>query len=168
MKDRLLIANIVFDKIIRLINKIRTFFYLKLFKRAGKNISIEYPICIRGKNHIELGNDVGIGNYVHIWGSGGVKIGNNVLIAAHVTISTLSHDYTHENMNKAPIVAKPINIKDGVWIASNTVILPGVTLGEGSVVGAGAVVTKDVPPYAIVVGSPAKILKYRNVNNINK
>jgi acetyltransferase-like isoleucine patch superfamily enzyme len=164
MKDRLLIANIIFDKIVRFMNIIQAFFYLKLFKKSGKKISIQFPICIRGKNYVELGNNVGIGNYVHIWGSGGLKIGNNVLIASHVTISTLSHDYTHENMNKAPVIAKPINIEDGVWIASNSVILPGVTIGEGAVIAAGAVVTKDVPPYAIVVGSPARILKFRNIN----
>lgn len=68
-------------------------------------------------------------------------------------------------MRYAPIIAKPVIIKDDVWIGSNAVIMPGITIGKGAVIGAGAVVTKDVPPNAIVMGIPAKLVKYREIKH---
>lgn len=89
-----------------------------------------------------------------------IVIGDDCLIAYGVVINTAGHDYTAEIMNQS-FYSKPVQIGSNVWLGANALILPGVTIEDGAVVGAGAVVTKDVPRNAIVVGNPAKIVKYR-------
>jgi len=135
------------------------------FRRFGKNNVIHRPVKIHGKEHISVGDSCSINAFVHIWGTGGVEIGDRVMIASHVAISSLTHDHSRQSMRHAPVVQKKIVIEDDVWIGSGAVILPGITLGQGAVVGAGAVVTKDVPPWAIVVGNPARLLKMRQIDS---
>ena len=153
----------ILNKIIRKIKTtlpiIRLKIYIKKLKKFSKKSTIKFPVCFEGKEFIEIGDDVSINAFVHIWGHGGVKIGNRVLIATQTAITSLTHDFTLKNMRFAPNIAKPVNIKDDVWIGSNAVINKGVTIGEGAVVGAGAVVTKDVPSNCIVAGNPSKIIK---------
>jgi acetyltransferase-like isoleucine patch superfamily enzyme len=91
---------------------------------------------------------------------GGVNIGDRVMIGSHVAITSLTHDYTAVAMNGTSL-ARPIVIEDDVWLGTHCVILPGVRVGCGAVVAAGAVVTKDVPPYTVVAGVPARLLKRR-------
>lgn len=91
-------------------------------------------------------------------GRGTLKIGDNVDIAQEVNIWTEDHDYNSPSFKSQ---VKPVFIEDYVWIATRATILPGVTIGKGAVVACGAVVTKDVPPLAIVAGVPAKIIGYR-------
>lgn len=112
-----------------------------------------------------MGDDVSTASFICIWEQDGIKIGNRVLIATHTTITSLTHDYIYENMPFAPIIDKPVIIEDDVWIGFNAVINPGITIGKEAVVGAGAVVTKNVPSYVIVVGIPARILKYREIKH---
>lgn len=146
------------------ISKIFQFLIFLKFKKFGSNSSITYPSIFKGIKNISIGSNTDIGAFVHIWGNGGVNIGNRVLIASHVTITSLTHDYSFKIIKNAPGISSPIFIEDDVWIGSHSVIMPGVTLGQGAVVGAGAIVTKDVPPYAVVIGVPAKIVKYRKFN----
>ena len=89
---------------------------------------------------------------------GGVKIGANVDIAQETNIWTEQHDY-NDPTYKA--ICKKVVIEDYVWLASRVTVLPGVRIGRGAVIASGAVVTKDVPPLAIVAGVPAKIIGYR-------
>lgn len=110
-----------------------------------------------------MGDRVSIGPFVQMWAHGGVRIGSDVMIAAHAVITTSTHDLTVSPMNSVRKSAE-IVIEDDVWIGSGAMIMPGVTLGSGSVVGAGAVVTRSVPPMAIVVGVPARILRFRNAD----
>lgn len=84
-----------------------------------------------------------------------VVIGNNVLIGPNVTIVTELHHKDIESRQNGIVYASPVVIEDNCWIAVNTVILPGVTIGKGSVVGAGSVVARDIPPGSIAMGSPA-------------
>lgn len=122
-------------------------------------------VIILGKN-FEIGEYCTISSFVHIWaGKAGVKIGNRVMIASNVSITSLTHDYTKDNIRFAPIIDKSIIIEDDVWIGANSVILPGITLGKGSVIGAGSVVTKNVSAFSIVVGVPAKEINKRPVQN---
>lgn len=88
-----------------------------------------------------------------------MKIGNNVDIAQEVNIWTEQHDY---NSPTYASVCKPVKIEDYVWIASRATVLPGVTIGKGAVVASGAIVTKDVPPYTVVAGVPARPIGIRN------
>ena len=117
-----------------------------------------------GKN-IELGSNSGIGIRAQIWGVdvGELIIGDNVMMAPDVIILTLVHK--HDNI-ETPMCsqggnATKVTIEDDVWIGVRAIVLPGVNIGKGSIVGAGAVVTKDVPPYTVVGGVPAKVINMR-------
>lgn len=147
----------------RVVRWVRTLIFTSGLKQCGKRVRIAFPVCFEGKKGIQIGDDVSIAAFVHIWGHGGVTLGDRVLVATHVSITSLTHDYSSDNMRYAPIIARHVVIRNDAWLGSNSVVLPGVTIGTGAVVGAGAVVTKDVPDYAIVVGQPAKILKYRSL-----
>ena len=109
-----------------------------------------------GKN-ITFGKDVFVNSGCHFQDQGGIAIGDGTLIGHNVVLATINHDLDPRNNRKNHYA--PITIGNYVWIGSNATILPGVTLGDWSVVAAGAVVTKDVPPYTVVGGVPAKVLK---------
>lgn len=131
------------------------------YKKFGKRNYIWAPVIIIGKYNIEIGSDVVINSFTHIWGHGGIVIGDRVMIAAHTVIASITHDSEAENMRFAPVIKKKIVIEDDVWIGSGAKILPGITLGKGCIVGAGAIVTKDIPANAVAVGAPAKVIRYR-------
>lgn len=109
-----------------------------------------------GKN-ITIGKDVFINSGCHFQDQGGITIGDGSLIGHNVVLATINHDLNPENGRKNHYA--PIYIGAHVWIGSNATILPGVSVGDWAVVGAGAVVTKDVPPFTVVGGVPARILK---------
>lgn len=112
---------------------------------------------------ITIGSNCGINSGTYINGLGGVSIGDYVLIGSNVTISSGRHPIEGHS---PPVFARPcepvaISIEDDVWIGAGAVILPGVRLRRGTVVGANSVVTKDTEEYSVVVGAPAKLLRYR-------
>lgn len=118
---------------------------------------------------IEIGDNVSIGSYCHITAINRIVIGNGVLTGRWVTITDNSHGETDkETLDvlpvKRPLKSKgPVIIEDNVWIGDKATILPGVTIGRGSVIGANAVVSKDVPPYSIAVGNPIRIINNHTV-----
>ncbi len=122
---------------------------------------------------ITFGNNVILNDQVHIAAKYGVTIGNDVLIASKVFISDHNHgNYSNENQsapetppNNRAIAGKKVIIEDNVWLGEFTAILPGVTIGKGSIIGAMSVVTKTIPPYCIAVGAPAKVIKIYNLNS---
>lgn len=134
----------------------------KLLK-CGKNIYVQHPISIEGHKQISFGNNIAFAAFVHIWGSGGVEIHDNVMIGTHTSITSLTHDYSKLIMFGTTL-SKKVIISENVWIGSNCIILPGVIIGEGSVIGAGSVVTRNVEPFSIVAGNPARIIKKRIIN----
>ncbi len=109
-----------------------------------------------GKN-IHLGKNVFINSGCHFQDQGGIYVGDDVLIGHGVVLATLNHDLDPDR--RADMHPAPIRIGDKVWVGSHSTILPGVTIGEGAVIAAGAVVTKDVPARTIVGGVPAKVIK---------
>lgn len=121
-------------------------------------------------NRLQIGKNCEIGDYVHIVAHDSVKLGDNVLIASKVFISDTSHgNYTGQNQdgpntrpNDRPLHTKPVVIESNVWLGDNVVVLPGVTIGSGSIIGANSVVSKDVPKNTISVGVPAKVIKEYN------
>ena len=115
-----------------------------------------------GKN-ISFGKNVFVNSGCHFQDQGGIKIGDGVFIGHNVVLATATHDLD-PRMNRK-LYYKPIEIKNNVWIGSNATILQGVTIGEWSVVAAGAVVTKDVEPFSVVGGVPAKFLKKVDTNS---
>ncbi len=117
-----------------------------------------YTDC--GKN-IKVGKKVFINACCKFQDQGGIEIGNGVLIGHNVTLATLNHD--ERPSHRQNIYPKPIKIGDYVWIGSNATILAGVTIGNGAIIGANAVVTKDVPENTIVAGIPAKVIRKVNL-----
>lgn len=117
-----------------------------------------------GKN-IYLGKNSHINQYCCIWASENSKIilGDNLLMGPGVKIFSSNHSYNDLSlpMNVQPFTEKDISIGNDVWIGANAVITAGVKIGDGSIVAAGAVVTKDIPPYCIAGGVPAKVIKQR-------
>lgn len=109
--------------------------------------------------------DVLIGDYtrigLHNTVIGPVTIGSHVNLAQGITVTALNHNFEDPNkrIDEQGISTTPVTIEDDVWIGANAVVLPGVTIGSHSVVAAGAVVTKDVPPHSLVAGVPAKVIK---------
>lgn len=124
--------------------------------RLGNNVSLDRGVSIRlGDNcTFEIGDDTYIGPYSCLSGPGYVKIGRNCMIASMVGIYANQHHHVGAS-------EKGITIEDKCWIGSGAKILDGVTIGYGSAIGAGAVVTKDIPPYSVAVGVPAKVLENR-------
>ena len=114
-----------------------------------------YTDC--GKN-ITIGKNVFINACCKFQDQGGIKIGDNVLIGHNVILATINHNF--DPLKRAEMTPKRIEIGCNVWIGSNTVILPGVKVSDGAIIGAGSVVTKDVPKNTIVVGNPAKVIKH--------
>ena len=123
------------------------------------------------KYTLTIGDNVQINDYVHIAALQNVYIGNNVLIASKVFISDHNHGVysgseNDDNPNSLPdkrqIICSKVIINDNVWIGEFVAILPGVTIGKGSIIGSMSVVTKDIPPNSIAVGSPAKVIKQFN------
>lgn len=124
------------------------------FASCGANVSIQWPVVINGADHLTVGNDVSINAFVHIWGQGGVTIGDSTLIASHVAITSLTHA-TDAASFSGSLVSKPVEIGRNVWIGAHAVILPGIRIGNGAIIGAGAVVTRDVAAGSVVTGVPA-------------
>ncbi len=120
---------------------------------------------------IQFGSDVALNDYVHIGANESVVIGNRVLIASKVFISDHDHgaygkDGQHTDPRIAPwdrpIFSSPVVIEDDVWIGESVSVLAGVRIGRGAIIGAMSTVTKDIPPYCIAVGSPARVIKKFN------
>ena len=112
---------------------------------------------------LKVGNNSSIGPYSYIGCSGYIEIGENVMMSPRVSIYSENHNFseTDRPMIEQGVTRSFVIIEDDCWIAANAVILAGVTVGKGSVVAAGSIVTKDVPPYSIVGGNPARIIKSR-------
>lgn len=148
------------------INKIPFQVLRKLFYRffgmdIGKDSIIFRNSEVLGIKNVKIGNNSIINHHCFLDGRGGLTIGENVNISNHVLLITGSHDINSKDFKT---FFNKIIIEDYVWICTGAIVLPGVTLSKGSVVGAGAVVTRDVPPFTIVGGIPARIIGRRNEN----
>ena len=132
--------------------------FKKKFKKCGTGVFIQFPVRIEGMEYVSIGNNVSINAFVHMWGQGIINIGNDCLIASHVSITSLTHD-TNATLYRNTVLEKEVNIGNNVWIGSHAIILPGVNIGDNSIIGAGALVNKDVPANVVVAGVPAKIIR---------
>ena len=130
-------------------------------KSIGKNVNIEKNATV--PMDISIGDNSGIGINCSV--GAGITIGKNVLMGPECFIYTRNHRFDRLDV---PIIEQgysdtnPVVIEDEVWIGSRVIIMPGVHIGEGCVIGTGTIVTKNIPPYAVAVGVPAKVIKFRN------
>lgn len=110
-----------------------------------------------------IGNKSNIGPYSYIGCSGKITIGDNVMMGPRVSMFAENHVFENPDITiqAQGVATAPIIIEDDCWIASNVVLLAGITIGKGSVIAAGSVVNMDIPPYSVVAGVPAKIIKSR-------
>jgi len=137
--------------------RLRLYLYREMGMKVGKNCVIRRGIYLTSPNELEVGDGSFLGR-ASLYCTGGVKIGKNVNVSDGVVIITAKHDV---NSPKFEALYEPVRLEDWSWIATNAIILGGVTVGEGAVVAAGAVVTKDVPPYSVVGGNPAQVIGER-------
>lgn len=140
-------------------HRLRTYFY----RRAGLTIhptsSIHWRAEFYAPEHVTIGRDCTIGDSAFLDGRSGLTIGDSVNFGSHVTI------YTRQHAVDSPDFAETgaeVVVGDFAWVSSHAIVLPGVKIGEGAVVAAGAVVTKDVAPYTVVGGNPARYIRDRS------
>ncbi len=168
---------------------LKGYWYKLKLKKIGKSVYIYPGVKIFSPERVELENDVTLFNNVLIYGGakgyvkignnshvapfsvingeGGVKIGNKVGIGSGVKIYSISFngDDTSRDIIDTPVKLKEVIIEDNVMIGANSVLIPGVKIGHGSIIGAGAVVIRDIPSNSIAVGVPAKVIKERAAKN---
>jgi acetyltransferase-like isoleucine patch superfamily enzyme len=177
-----LFLSVVLSKLLvsRKVRIVRVPFYIRGAKHiswgnnftSGVNLRVDAdPINLNTNKYIlEIGNNVQVNDYVHIGAVNKVMIGNNVLIASKVYISDHNHGF-YNGMSQSspdmmpesrPIQSLPVFIEDNVWLGEQVSVLPGVTIGKGSIIGANSVVSKSIPSNCIAVGIPAKVIKKFN------
>lgn len=131
----------------------------KLFASVGEDVFIEPNF------RCEVGRNITIGSHAYInfdcvmLDNGPITIGDHVWIAPMVGLFTVNHALDFEERKAGACRAKPIVIGDGVWLGGHVTVLGGVAIGEGAVIGAGSVVTRDIPPHTIAVGNPARVVR---------
>ncbi len=156
------------SKLIYNSERINTYLVARGCKYVGTNLKVSGTAVGFGK-HVILGNFVNI-NGCELLGGGELEIGNYFHSGKYIRIITQNHRY--ERCDSIPYdkvrIKKKVTIKDFVWLGQGVTILPGITIGEGAIVAAESVVTKDVPDYAIVGGNPARIIRYRNIEEFQK
>jgi len=132
------------------------------FQLGSNSIIEDFATINNGVGQVCIGSNtlIGIGSVI----IGPVTLGNNVILAQHVVISGLNHSYSDPliSIKEQSVATKLVKLEDDSWIGANTVITAGVTIGKHAVVAGGAVVTKDVSPYTVVAGNPAKVIRIFN------
>lgn len=131
----------------------------ELFGKVGDNCVVEQPLfCTYGYNTV-VGDNFFLNVNCKLMDSGKITIGDNVFIAPNVCIITEEHAMEVEQRIAGLEYTHPVTIGDNVWICAGVIVLPGVTIGSNCVIGAGSVVTKDIPPNSLAVGNPCKVIR---------
>lgn len=140
--------------------KIRYFICKRLFLECGKNVNVEHGAFFGSGKQVRIGNNSGIGVNCFV---GAVTIGDNVMMGPDVVILSANHkfDCLDVPMCEQGSSVSSVTIGNDVWLGTRVIVLPGKTIGNGAILAAGAVITKDVDDYAIVGGNPARVIKYR-------
>jgi acetyltransferase-like isoleucine patch superfamily enzyme len=137
---------------------------LEHLESLGQGVVANGPLELGNPAGTRLGDDVSINPHLVVRGSGRLHIGSHVHFGEHVTIITSNHNFEHPEClpYDKKRIAKDVVIGECVWLGDRVIVVPGVTIGEGAILAAGAVVTRDVPPLAIVGGAPADLIRNRD------
>ncbi len=138
----------------------------QIFEKCGKHVRINRGANFGTGAHVRLGENSSIS--IDCWVASDTWIGDDVMMAPNVTILSNSHNFARTDISmraQGSSAPRPVRIGSDVWIGTRSIILPGVNVGDHVIIGAGAVVTKDIPDWAIVGGNPARIIRYRNQAN---
>lgn len=138
----------------------------QLFAEVGENCYVEPPLYANWGIHTHMGNHVYVNFHLTLVDDGEVFIGDHVMIGPNVTIATANHPIAPALREKAFQYNRPVYIGKNVWIGAGAVLLPGVHIGDHSVIGAGSVVTKDIPSLVVAVGNPCRILRKIELDEI--
>ena len=143
-------------------SRIRLFCVKRIFKNVGLDVTIHADVNFGSGIHVEIGDYSSLNYRCSV--SNDTKIGSHVMMGSEVLVISGSHNFDSIDApmreQGAPL-RRPVIIGDDVWIGARSIILPGVRVGSHSIIGAGSIVTKDVPDWAIVAGNPARLIRYR-------
>lgn len=173
---RRVLYSFKFDRIVKSLQQLQVEVYLEEMERKH---GIKIKFVNQGEGGLNIAGDFSkfkFDNTSHLKSgtfiecTGGVEIGRYFHTGRGLTIFSTNHNYDGEVAipYDAENILKPVKIGDFVWCGANVTIMPGVNIGEGVVIGGGAVVTKDIPDYAVIGGNPAKVIKYRNIDKFLK
>lgn len=138
---------------------LRTKLLRELLAEVGENCYVEPPLHANWGCHTHFGNNVYANFNLTLVDDTDIFVGDSVMFGPNVTLATAGHPVDPELRRKVAQFNLPIRIGNNVWIGANAVVLPGITIGDNSVIGAGSVVTRDVPPDVVAVGNPCRVLR---------
>ena len=131
----------------------------RVFAEMGENCYLEPPVYANWGNHVHVGNNFYANFSLTLVDDADIYIGNDVMIAPNVVIATAAHPINPDLREQVYQYNLPVHIGNRVWIGAGAIILPGVTIGDNSVIGAGSVVTKDIPAGVVAVGNPCRVMR---------
>ena len=140
-----------------------TLYYRLRLRRCGKNVDFSTTMIIRNPRNIEIGDNCSFSNFVILDGHDRITIGSNCMFANRAVIATATHDETAEPMNSV-MRTSPVTIGSNVWLGVGATVLPGLTIGDGAIIGAHALATKDVPANAVIIGVPGRVVRFRKLS----
>jgi len=147
--------------VLRWLERRRVRYYLRRMT-VGDRVSIKQGLRVDKPHKVTIGSDVRINADCTLQAHGGIEIGDLSMLAARVTIVTANHDLSRRGVEAFDtLVEAPVRIGRHCWLGAGAIVLPGVTIGDGAVVGAGSVVTRDLPPGMVCVGVPARPVRER-------
>lgn len=141
-------------------HRIRNFAVRLIVPNCGARVRVRRGVHLSPE--VSIGDGSTINDNVRFQGP--VSIGSEVMIARDVKVYTINHrttDLSVPMQSQGTMPPRPVRIGDDVWIGTSAILLPGVSIGKGAIIGAGSVVRRDIPPYAVVIGNPAQVIKYR-------
>ncbi|WP_367392684.1 DapH/DapD/GlmU-related protein [Lewinella sp. LCG006] len=144
--------------------RLKEFFAKRMFSYCGTNVNIGKGARFGNGKYIRIGNNSGIGMNAKV--PNNIQIGEDVMMGPNVTIFGANHEFSRTDIPMRKQGMKtypPVEIEDDVWIGSNVIIMPGLVIKKGTIIGAGAVVTKSFPAYSIIGGNPAKFIRSRKM-----
>lgn len=163
MTSTLLLFDRLLSRVANRVNKLRNKHIISRLRSVGKNVCLSGRIQISNPENVVLGSNVHLHDGTYIMSQGGVVIEDNTHVGRNLRIITRNHNHEGDLLPyDQTFVHKCVKVGRNVWIGDNVMIIPGVEIGDGAIIGMGTVVSKDIPPLAIVGSQPPRIIKYRD------